>query len=325
MQNKTDFTLSAYKQLISTLQAQGYFFQTFKGFIQNPKEKVLILRHDVDRLPENALKMARMEDNAGIKASYYFRIVKKSYDENIIKKIAEMGHEIGYHYENLSEINCLAQRRPSTISRTYGVNKGAKKDKRTENRIEHRENRKEELFELALEDFERNLEKFRKIYPVKTICMHGSPLSKWDNRDLWKRYDYRDYGIIAEPYFDLDFDEVFYLTDTGRRWDGAAVSVRDKVNSGTKDGFAPRRQVAKITAQNSKMKAQKWPKFHSTFDIIEVVEAGIFPDKAMLTVHPQRWTDNPLAWTKELFWQNCKNVNKKGMISRKDAKPQRII
>lgn len=21
------------------------------------------------------------------------------------------------------------------------------------------------------------------LYPVKTICMHGSPLSKWDNRD----------------------------------------------------------------------------------------------------------------------------------------------
>ena len=42
-------------------------------------------------------------------------------------------------------------------------------------------------------------------------------------------YDYRDYGIIAEPYFDVDFDEVFYLTDTGRRWDGDSVSVRDKV------------------------------------------------------------------------------------------------
>ena len=61
--------------------------------------------------------------------------------------------------------------------------------------------------------------------PVKTICMHGSPLSKWDNRDLWKRYNYRDYGIIAEPYFDVDFDEVFYITDTGRRWDGDKVSI----------------------------------------------------------------------------------------------------
>ena len=85
------------------------------------------------------------------------------------------------------------------------------------------------LFELAIDDFRLNLRKLRKLYPVKTICMHGSPLSKWDNRDLWKKYDYRDYGIIAEPSFDVDFEEVFYLTDTGRRWDGDSVSVRDKV------------------------------------------------------------------------------------------------
>jgi hypothetical protein len=54
---------------------------------------------------ENALVIAKIEKEAGIKASYYFRIVKQSYDENIIEKIAEMGHEIGYHYENLSEIS----------------------------------------------------------------------------------------------------------------------------------------------------------------------------------------------------------------------------
>src|SRR5690625_2901666 len=58
--------------------------------------------------------------------------------------------------------------------------------------------------------------------------MHGSPLSRYDNRDLWKSYSYRDYGIIAEPYFDMDFSRVLYLTDTGRRWDGDKVSVRDR-------------------------------------------------------------------------------------------------
>jgi len=85
------------------------------------------------------------------------------------------------------------------------------------------------LFQLAICDFERNLEKLRKFYPVKTICMHGSPLSEWDNRLIWEKYNYRDFGIIGEPYFDVDFGEVFYLTDTGRRWDGDEVSVRDKV------------------------------------------------------------------------------------------------
>ena len=84
MQNKIDFTLSTYKKLISTLRSQGYFFQTFEEYIQNPKEKVVILRHDVDRLPWNAFVIAKIEKEAGIKASYYFRIVKESYDEDII-------------------------------------------------------------------------------------------------------------------------------------------------------------------------------------------------------------------------------------------------
>jgi len=99
-----------------------------------------------------------------------------------------------------------------------------------------RESSKVDIYSEAFRDFKENLEKLRKLYPVKTICVHGSPLSKWDNRDLWKRYDYRDFGIIAEPYFDIEFSDVLYLTDTGRRWDGNAFNIRDKVK-GT--GVAP--------------------------------------------------------------------------------------
>jgi len=73
------------------------------------------------------------------------------------------------------------------------------------------------LAEIAIESFERNLEKFRKIVPVKSICMHGSPMSKWDSRLLWKYYDYKDFGIDSEPYFDMSFEDKLYLTDTGRR------------------------------------------------------------------------------------------------------------
>lgn len=60
--------------------------------------------------------------------------------------------------------------------------------------------------------------------------MYGSFRFKYDNKDVWKFYDYKFYEIIGELYFDLDFDEVFYLIDIGRRWDGYKVSVRDKVN-----------------------------------------------------------------------------------------------
>lgn len=248
-----DFSLSIYGDYLETLLVSEYLFVTFKNHHENQiKGKEIILRHDVDKLPENALNTAIIENEFGIKASYYFRIVKESYNEKIIKQIAGLGHEIGYHYEDLSLCNG-----------DYGA---------------------------AIKHFEYHLNKLRKLYPVKTICMHGSPLSKYDNKDLWKKYNYRDFGIIAEPYFDVDFNEVFYLTDTGRRWDGDKVSVRDKV-----DGNSNFRDL----------------RFHSTMDIIEAVKNNQLPDKIMITTHPQRWDNRWLPWAKELVVQNMKNVIKR--------------
>jgi len=273
-----DFTLTTYRKLLQNLYGNRYSFQTLQDYTKQPENKTIILRHDVDRKPENSLAIAKIEKEAGIKASYYFRIVKESYDESIIKKIAEMGHEIGYHYENLSEVS---KKNPqiSQINADEG-----KKGKREE---EFRD----KLFELAHEDFERNLEKFKKFYPVKTICMHGSPLSKWDNRDLWKRYNYRDFGIIAEPYFDIDFDEVLYLTDTGRCWNNSSASVRDKVNS-----------KFDITIKD-------------THHLIKIIQNNELPDKIMLNIHPQRWTDRPLPWVKELIMQSIKNCIKSIIVN----------
>ena len=63
------------------------------------------------------------------------------------------------------------------------------------------------------------------------MCIHGSPLSKWDNRLLWEKYNYSDFGIVFEPYFDLDFNEVFYISDAGRSWNNEKVSIRDRVQT----------------------------------------------------------------------------------------------
>jgi len=64
--------------------------------MQTPAPRVIILRHDVDRRPGNALKTALLEHYLGIPASYYFRSVPESWDETVIRKIAGLGHEIGY-------------------------------------------------------------------------------------------------------------------------------------------------------------------------------------------------------------------------------------
>jgi hypothetical protein len=111
---------------------------------------------------------------------------------------------------------------------------------------------------------------------------------------LWKRYNYRDFGIIAEPYFDVDFDEVFYITDTGRSWNKSTASVRDKVDS-------------KFDI-----------KIKDTHHLIEKIQNNELPDKIMINVHPQRWTDRFGPWVRELVWQNFKNFIKRLMLKLRD-------
>lgn len=251
-----DFTVQTYRELLRALINNNYQFQTFEDFIVNPEKKCVVLRHDVDLLPKNSLVFAQIQASKGIKGTYYFRAVPESWDKKIILKIADLGHEIGYHYE------CLTT--------TQGnLNSG-------------------------IQDFRNNLFALRELVPVSTICMHGSPLSKYDSKHLWKTYDYKDYNIIAEPYFDVDYNQIYYLTDTGRRWDGHKTSVRDRVTT-------------KFTRT-----------FHSTPEIIEALKAGVFPDQVMFTFHPQRWNDNIMKWSKELVIQNVKNVVKKHFYVKND-------
>ncbi|MDP4268155.1 MAG: hypothetical protein Q8880_12045, partial [Bacteroidota bacterium] len=190
-----DFTLEVYKLLLKRLIEKGYLIVPFGEYIlkKDSYNKVAIIRHDVDRLSELSLNIAEIENKLNIKTSYYYRIVKGSNNPDIIKKVSQLGHEIGYHYEDL------------TI---------AKGD-----------------YSKAIKMFEKNLAYFRQFYPVKTICMHGSPLSKLDNRKIWDKINYRDYGIIGEPYYETNFNKFLYLTDTGRRWNGDKFSIRDKVHN----------------------------------------------------------------------------------------------
>ncbi|MEX1130402.1 MAG: hypothetical protein WED59_00135 [Candidatus Woykebacteria bacterium] len=264
-----DFTLKTYHVLLKKLFSCEYKFQTFFDFINHPEDKVILLRHDVDDRKEHSLQFACIQHELGIVGTYYFRMIPQSFDEEVVKEIAGMGHEIGYHYEDMD----FAKGDP------------------------HK----------AIKLFEENLSRLREVADVKTICMHGSPLSKYDNRDLWKHYNYRDYGLLAEPYFDLDFSKVLYLTDTGRRWDGEGVSIRDKALEGER-------------IQNSKSKIQNFKpqlntqNYKSTQQIINAAKSGNLPDQIMFNFHPQRWTDSSVKWTQELVMQNVKNVVKWGIV-----------
>ena len=254
-----DFTLKIYTRMLQVFLEKGYEFITFEEYCVGKRtDKFVVLRHDVDLKVENSLATARIESSIGIKSSYYFRTLPESNNPAMIKEIVSLGHEIGYHYEDMSLCNANPEK--------------------------------------AVAHFKKWLAYFREFYPVKTVCMHGAPTSKYDSKDIWQFADYRSLGIIGEPYFDTDFSDLFYITDTGRRWDGYKVSVRDKIPQ-YQDEWTKQRLV-----------------YHSTEDIINALQNETFPHRLMMTTHPQRWTDNITLNSKEYCIQNIKNIIKSLII-----------
>lgn len=251
-----DFTLHKYDELLSALNQAGYRFLTFGRYLkEKPTDgKWVILRHDVDKRPKNSEMIAAIEHGHGIQASYYFRLVPQSYDLNSVRNIHNLGHEIGYHYEDMT--------------------------------IAHGD------IDRAMAHFRQSLATMRMHAPIETICMHGSPKSPYDSRDLWHKYSYRDEGILGEPYFDMDFSQCLYLTDTGRCWDGYKVSVRDK-----------------IPAHQDEWIQRGWV-FHTTDDLIHFLRTANHLPNLMITTHPQRWVSQPAQWLWEMVSQKLKNLIK---------------
>ena len=134
---KLDFTFAKFRELCEALSSSGYELLTVRDYLQgNEQKRFVILRHDIDVKPERGLKMAEIEKEHGIRSTYYIRMTEEVFKPIIIRRIAEMGHEIGYHYETLDK---------------------AKGDK----------NR-------AIEIFKKELTKLREVCYVDTICAHGS-------------------------------------------------------------------------------------------------------------------------------------------------------
>lgn len=252
-----DFTHTIYKELLNTFINNGYIFITVEEYFSdnyNKNRPFIIMRHDVDRRPNNSLEMSKIENSMGIKSTYYFRTIHQTFKPNIIKEIIGLGHEIGYHYESLAQTNGD--------------------------------------YEEAIDDFEFNLNRLRELYPIRHIAMHGRPTSKWDSRDLWKHYDYKQYKIVSEPYFDIDFNRVFYATDAGRAWGDERINLRDKVN----------------TEFNFNIK--------STNDLINEIKKGYLPKEIMLNIHPEHWSKSTIEWYRIYILRKSKNFIKKIVLNR---------
>lgn len=258
-----DFTLIKYESLLKAIIKTKYATTTVNDYIAFEPQNCIIMRHDVDRAINQSFAMAKLEYDHGIKSTYYFRYRKDTFKPDIIRKILDMGHEVGYHYEVIDK---------------------AKHD-----------------FEKAIEIFKKELDEFRLITNISTICMHGNPLSPYSNLEIWDKYSFESFGIMGEPYLSIDYNKVIYFTDTGRTWSDPKILNKYFVDN--KD-FIDRSGI------NGKYKPRN---IFKTDDVIQLIESEMFPQICLLT-HPNRWCDEHLSWTKELVFQRIKNIGKAGLI-----------
>lgn len=240
-----DFTLEKYRELCKSLQNK-YRIVTVRDFLtSHPEEQVAILRHDVDRRIGNALNMAELEGSLGISSTYYFRY-PFTFNPGIIKTIHSLGHEIGYHYE--------------VLSKTRGD------------------------YQKAIRLFGQELKEFRNICEINTICMHGSPLSRFHNLDLWRNFDFKAFNLIGEAY--LSMNDVEYFSDTGRGWSGRN-NIRDFIQPDMQ------REAVK-----------------KTDDLIVLIKKSDCV-AIYLNTHPERWADSYPSWLQSISSDFIMNTGKK--------------
>lgn len=100
-----DFTLDNYRHLIQLAKEKGFQFILHKDeFV--PERKDIIWRHDVEFEPDIALRMAKIEHEEGIVASYFFQLHSSYYNvtdphyREAFNMIKGLGHLVGLHFDS---------------------------------------------------------------------------------------------------------------------------------------------------------------------------------------------------------------------------------
>ncbi|MFA7542860.1 MAG: hypothetical protein WCY84_00665 [Candidatus Cloacimonadaceae bacterium] len=256
-----DFTVATYEKILKAFIRAGYKIVSVSEYLKNDNyEKALILRHDIDRYIRQVPPIIELETRLGISASYYVRYIPSLFQHWLLEIIVKNGHELGYHYEVLSQ---TARANPSL--------------------------KNTELIDKAYAAFKNNLEEYKEYYPIQTITMHGDSLSKQNNLDLWEHHDYRELGIICEPYLDIDFSNIGYITDVGRAWNKASVNRRDLING----------LPISVTGSN---------------DLIDKIFNNELPALIMMNMHPEHWTDSNIRWLQLYMIRMVKNNLKRAFF-----------
>jgi len=166
-------------------------------------KQFVIIKHDVEDRPEKALEISKIEHSFGITATYYVHsfFLSDPQSVEILREIASLGHEIGYHYDVLDS------------------NDGDK--------------------DKAIQEFQESLAQFSNNgFTIKTICPHGNPLKKRigysSNKDFFLDVEMQKlFSNLVDVYItfpDMLSKDYLYISDAGY-----AYSYRDAKSTKTDD------------------------------------------------------------------------------------------
>jgi peptidoglycan/xylan/chitin deacetylase (PgdA/CDA1 family) len=98
-----DFTYSVYRELLTALKEGGRPVVPFRDVpVEGPWA---ILRHDVDFSLEQAVRIAEVDADCGVRATFFIMYSSRYYSpfspehQEILGRILDLGHEIGLHFD----------------------------------------------------------------------------------------------------------------------------------------------------------------------------------------------------------------------------------
>lgn len=128
--HEQDFIISHYREIIRAAK-RNYRFTSYHDV--NKPENFILWRHDCDYSLNRSLRLAQIEAEEGVKSTFFllphcefYNLLEKS-QSSIVKKIIELGHDIGLHFDcgyyditSEAQLDALVRREADWISDWFG-------------------------------------------------------------------------------------------------------------------------------------------------------------------------------------------------------------
>ena len=194
-----------YRRFLQLAREHGYRLVALEDWVlegdRDVTDLTLILRHDVDQHPRSALTMAGIEEELGVRSSWYFRW--RTAHPVVVAAVKDRGFDVGLHYETLT-------RKALEQTALGGVD--------------------ERLLDESRGDLRAEIASFDRLFgPIRSAVPHGdSRVPGVHNGELLQNRDCGDYGIEFDGNEAMNGRNLAYwLTD------------RSSVEGGWREGVDP--------------------------------------------------------------------------------------